>query len=130
MKIFVILSFLLLVTKIACCQIFINPENLTDKHRNGSREHPYANWDEVTWHDNTNYFQKSGTICLLQKSMQIKANNVTLSSYDKGDKPMLISHSKYIIHISDQYNVSIKGFIINGDSMRTASAIYLQTIPP
>ena len=72
--------------------IHIDPENTSDNKKDGSKEHPFSSFSEVTWKDGKIYAIKRGTT-LYSGTIMIKANGVTLASYGEGPRPVIISSS-------------------------------------
>ncbi len=61
--------------------IYINPENKKDPEENGSIEHPFDSFSDISkWKDNTSYAIKRGTK-IYAGEIVISGNNITLCSY-------------------------------------------------
>jgi hypothetical protein len=68
--------------------VFINPNNISDNSRDGTLEHPFISFDEVSWKNNTTYALKRSTI-LRCGQIRIQADGVTLASYGDGQRPLI-----------------------------------------
>lgn len=69
--------------------IHINPE-VNDADEDGTVEHPYNSFDDITWQDNTTYAIKRGTT-IKANSIVVTANGVTICSYGDGKRPVIHS---------------------------------------
>lgn len=90
--------------------VYIDPNNRNDPHKNGSKEHPFSSFDEVTWADGKVYALKRGT-SLHSGSIMLHANDVTLASYGEGKRPSIISTSDFhavSTDWGDAHNVTIR----------------------
>ncbi|MBN1789454.1 MAG: right-handed parallel beta-helix repeat-containing protein [Bacteroidales bacterium] len=70
--------------------IYIDPGNISDADQDGSIEHPFDSWKEITWKSGKVYLQKSGTVAIEDKVL-VGAGNITLGSYGDGEKPVIQS---------------------------------------
>lgn len=69
--------------------IHIDPTNIGDIQADGSTEHPYSSFNDVTWHDDSVYVLKRGTV-LKSTQIVINASNVTIATYGNGDRPLIL----------------------------------------
>ncbi len=72
--------------------IHIDPANTDDPGRDGSIDHPFISFEEVTWENNQVYALKRGTT-LHTGTVMIFADSVTLASYGEGERPVINSSS-------------------------------------
>jgi len=73
--------------------VYIDPGNTNDNLEDGSSEHPFNSWSDVSWEEGYQYLQKRGTTSDETK-ISIYAGNVTLGAYGEGDKPVIQSNSE------------------------------------
>lgn len=113
---------IVIVPKIS--QFYIDPENSNDPLEDGTKEHPYNTWDDVTQHDDGMHIMlKRGTTLSLDK-IAIEANNITFKDYGEGNKPVVKSNSyDYVIESSNNSNIAIKNIEFIAEN--AISAIYL-----
>jgi hypothetical protein len=87
--------------------IYIDPRNTEDLVQNGSPEHPFDSWKDITWKAGTTYLQKSGTVANEDK-ITISADQVSLSAYGEGASPVINSTSSdYAIQALDKTKLRI-----------------------
>lgn len=102
---------------------YIDPQNESDPLKDGSRNHPFSSWSEVSWETNTFYLQKRGTIAFEEK-ISVYSNNVTLGAYGEGNTPIIESNSyEYAIRMYDKTNNIIRDLQIKGE--KAISCIYI-----
>lgn len=68
--------------------VYIDPNNLNDNQKNGTIDHPYCSFTEITWKDNTVYALKRSTL-LRSSQIRIQGNGITLASYGSGQRPVI-----------------------------------------
>jgi hypothetical protein len=102
---------------------YIDPENNNDSLENGSYDHPYNSWNDVTWIEGYSYLQKRGTVAV-EKKINIGSGDVILGSYDEGYIPKINSMATdFAIRIFEKSNITIMNLnIIAPDAI---SCIYL-----
>lgn len=105
-----IITFKLAPSKNTC---YIDPGNLNDPQKNGSKDHPFSSWKEVNWQYGYYYLQKCGTQASEDKILVI-ADNVTLGAYGSGQLPEIISAANdFSIKLFERSNVTIQNLEIN-----------------
>ncbi|MFO7924691.1 MAG: right-handed parallel beta-helix repeat-containing protein [Bacteroidales bacterium] len=90
--------------------IHIDPLNTDDPVKDGSVQHPFSSFSEITWNDGAVYALRRGTTTETGTIM-IFADNVTLASYGKGARPVIKSLSEdYAVSTSWQggHNITIR----------------------
>lgn len=88
--------------------VYIDPTNINDDMRDGTLEHPFSSWKEVTWNPDFAYLQKKGTISNEGK-INIYSENVVIGSYGEGDLPVVTSSAKdYAIRAFEKSNITIR----------------------
>lgn len=103
--------------------VYIDPTNRNDLSENGTIEHPYNSWSDVTWKNDYKYYQKRGTTASEDK-ISIYCNGATLGAYGDGEKPKIISTAKdYAIQALDKQLVNIVNLHIIAEN--AISSIYL-----
>lgn len=101
--------------------IYIDPEN-NDPLEDGTLEHPFNSWADVTWTDGYEYLQKRGTIAN-EKSIGIGAGNITLGAYGAGSMPVIQSSaSDHAFNIFEKSNITIQN--LNIKAPEAVSCIY------
>jgi len=92
--------------------VYIDPENSSDAHEDGSINHPYDSWHDVTWLDGYTYLQKRNTRFVTTESIQPNASNIKIGAYGVGKKPAIEGNME--VKIIDVYNhvVTIENFEI------------------
>jgi len=102
---------------------YIDPTNINDQSEDGSVDHPYDSWSDITWKEGNKYLQKKGTTANESK-INIYASNVTLGSYGEGDKPVINSlSSDFAFRAFEKYNLTIQDLkILANDAI---SCIYI-----
>jgi hypothetical protein len=94
---------------------YIDPNNEGDALADGSYNHPFPSWSQVTWEEDASYLQKRGTVANEEKIL-ITAAGVTLGDYGSGEKPVINSLADdYAIKAQEKNNVTIKNLKINAD---------------
>jgi len=94
---------------------YIDPENSSDPMENGSLDHPYDNWTDVIWEDNSHYYVKRGTV-IQQEKILITASNLVIDAYGSGPIPVLISTSTdFGMTVYDKANITIRNLHIIAD---------------
>ncbi len=103
--------------------VYIDPTNVNDISENGSLEHPFNSWKDITWENGYKYFQKRGTTANEDK-ISIYCDDATLGSYGEGDFPIIESTSEsYAIQALDKDNLYIADIHIIADN--AIGGIYL-----
>ncbi len=96
--------------------IHIDPENVEDTYEDGSEQHPFDSFDDVTWVDNEVYAIKRG-ITFTSSMILVMANNVTICSYGQGDRPIIkcneVSMSGY-----NRYAINANWAGVSGNTIR------------
>ncbi len=73
--------------------IHIDPTNINDAQMDGTTEHPFNSFDQVSWHNNTVYALKRGTL-LYSGQIRIQGNGITLATYGSGSRPVICCTDK------------------------------------
>jgi len=103
--------------------VYIDPGNANDNLEDGSLEHPFNSWSDVSWEEGYQYLQKRGTTSEETK-ISIYAGNVTLGAYGEGDKPVIQSTSEEsAIKFFNKIDISIKDLRIIAE--KAISCIYI-----
>ncbi len=77
--------------------VYLDPNNSNDLLENGSIDHPFDSWQDITFKEGYTYLQKRGTSTQIEKLL-ISANNVTLGAYGEGEIPEITSQTNaYLI---------------------------------
>ena len=101
---------------------FIDPTNTDDPLEDGSLDHPYSSWKNVSWTDGYYYLQKSGTKAY-ESDILIGADSVTLGAYGNGALPIINSNSAtYVFKGYNKKYVNIQDLNIIGNQAQ--SCIY------
>jgi hypothetical protein len=101
---------------------FIDPANVNDPQEDGSMEHPFDEWSNVTWKEGGVYLQKRGTKTILEK-INIFANSVTLGSYGTGDLPVIESNTEsFVIRAYEKNDITIQD--LNVKAPKAISCVY------
>ena len=95
--------------------IYIN-SNTVDEKRDGSVEHPFKSFDEVTFRENTRYKIKKNSVFQISAPIYITKKGIAISSYGKGNLPVFILRSSAATNI----------FIVENASDISISNIHLQ----
>ena len=106
--------------------VYIDPTNSGDPGQNGSLDHPYDSWTDFSFQNNTTYLQKAGTIHISGSSIAIDSkNNLTLSSYGTGAKPIIqkTGGNSQNIKIQRSNHITIDGFEVIGLENRSNTGI-------
>ena len=103
-------------------KVFIDPENISDVNENGSINHPFNSWSDVTWKHGYTYLQKRGTTATVDK-IQIGTSHVTLGAYGTGVAPVITSPTNsYLISGFEKKNVTISDLDLRAEN--AISSIY------
>ena len=87
---------------------YIDPENSNDLLEDGSLQHPFDAWSDVSWKEGSTYLQKRGIVASSNK-INIFASNVTLGAFGEGERPIIASQTKdFVIRAYEKSNVSIQ----------------------
>jgi hypothetical protein len=101
---------------------YIDPTNENDPLENGSINHPFNSWNDVSWEEGHSYLQKRGTTTNENK-INVYASNITLGSYGEGEYPVINSSaSDFAIRIFEKSNVTIQNLKVVADN--AISCIY------
>jgi hypothetical protein len=101
---------------------YIDPTNQLDDIQNGTVEHPYSTWKQVTWVSGNTYLQKSGTVAMESK-VNISASDVKVGSYGEGDQPVIQSNvNDFAIRAFEKSDILIEGMHIIAS--KAVSCIY------
>ena len=101
---------------------YIDPQNTNDASEDGSIEHPYDSWSDISWEEGNSYLQKKGTTANEGK-INIYANNVTLGAYGEGESPVINSSATdFAIRAFEKSDITIKDLKIIADE--AISCIY------
>jgi hypothetical protein len=101
---------------------YIDPQNANDALEDGSLEHPYDSWSDISWEEGNSYMQKRGTTTNEGK-INIYANNVTLGAYGEGESPVINSSaSDFAIRAFEKSDITIRDLKIIADE--AISCIY------
>ncbi len=99
--------------------VYIDPTNTGDPNEDGTVDHPYDSWADFSFTDNTTYLQKAGTEFQLSGTLNIdNVNNVTISSYGEGERPILHSNpgtNAAMIRVARAENTVVDGMALIGN---------------
>ncbi len=98
--------------------VYIDPTNSGDPGQNGSIDHPFDQWADVTFVSGNTYLQKCGTTYVIGSQIYLlDKSHITLGSYDTGPKPIIhrLSGTGDIIRIRRCQTIIIDGFELKGD---------------
>ncbi len=88
--------------------IYIDPDNASDPSEDGTLEHPFNSWSDITWRNNVSYLQKRNTVTMEQK-INIYADSVTLGAYGVGELPVIESKAEdFAIRAYERSNLVIR----------------------
>lgn len=73
--------------------LYFNPLNSSDANRDGTKEHPYISFEEVSFSDNMVYLVSRGTTMETGNISFRNADNVTVGAYGEGTIPRINSGS-------------------------------------
>lgn len=76
--------------------LYINPQNSSDANRDGSKEHPFINFAEISIANNTTYLIKRGTTMEEGNISFRSVANVKIGAYGEGNIPLINSGSVII----------------------------------
>jgi hypothetical protein len=68
--------------------VHIDPTNINDAKMDGTIEHPFNSFDQISWHNNTVYALKRGTL-LKSGQIRIQGDGITLATYGTGNRPVI-----------------------------------------
>jgi parallel beta-helix repeat protein len=101
---------------------YIDPTNTNDPLEDGTTDHPFDSWADVSWQEGNSYFQKRNTTANESK-INVYANNVTLSAYGQGDNPVINSSATdFAVRVFEKTDVTIQNLKIIADE--AISCIY------
>lgn len=102
--------------------VYIDPDHKNDEMANGSINHPFSSWTDITWKEGYTYLQKRGTISYLDKIL-VGANNVKLASYGEGELPIISSNTNtYLISGFEKAGISLSQ--LNLQAPNAVSSVY------
>ncbi|MBN1281141.1 MAG: InlB B-repeat-containing protein [Candidatus Thermoplasmatota archaeon] len=93
--------------------IYIDPTNVNDPDENGSPQHPYDSWTDVTIQSNTIYLMKRGTFEALSYFISVVNKvNVTIATYGTGDRPHLTQNvdNSCVFRFENSQHIEISGY--------------------
>jgi hypothetical protein len=92
--------------------IFIDPDNNNDLLEEGSYDHPFNSWQDVTWKEGFHYAQKRSTQTTEDKIL-VTANDITIEAYGTGESPLLKSTADdYALKFYEKNNILVKNIEI------------------
>ncbi|MBN1415992.1 MAG: cadherin domain-containing protein [Bacteroidales bacterium] len=101
---------------------YIDPGNKNDTKEDGSLDHPFDSWSDISWKEGNTYLQKKGTTTQIEK-INIFANNVMLGAYGDGELPVIISETNsFIIRAYEKVDITISSLHLIGRN--AVSCIY------
>ncbi len=95
--------------------IYIDPTNITDPLENGSIQHPFDSWEDVSFASGNTYLQKRGTTFIANKPISIiNKENIILDAYGSGVNPIIsyIGPEANTISIENSQNSTIQNLEI------------------
>ena len=102
--------------------VYIDPDNTNDVLKNGSLNHPYSSWTDITWKEGYTYLQKRGTTFKTDKLL-VGASSVTLGAYGEGNLPVISSEiNTYLVSGFEKSRVKIQNLSLQADN--AVSCIY------
>jgi hypothetical protein len=102
---------------------YIDPTNANDPLEDGTIDHPFDSWADVSWQEGNIYLQKRGTTANENK-INIYANNVVLGAYGEGESPVINSlATDFAIRAFEKTDVTIQNLKIVANE--AISCIYL-----
>jgi hypothetical protein len=94
--------------------VHINPKNIADPEEDGSLDHPYDSWLDISWEPGNEYLQKKGTSAVVDKIV-IGADNVLLGAYGEGELPVIYSETNaYLIVGFERKSITINNLHLQG----------------
>jgi len=103
--------------------VYIDPENTNDVLEDGSSEHPFDSWLDITWSEGFSYLQKRGTTANEISKISIYANNVVIGAYGEGENPVIWSASEdYALKAVEKSQIKIENISIVAE--KANSSIY------
>jgi hypothetical protein len=102
---------------------YIDPTHQNDAVQNGTEQHPYSSWKQVSWVSGNTYLQKSGTTAMESK-VNISASNVKIGSYGDGAQPVIQSSvNDFAMRAFEKSNLAIEDLHIIAPE--AVSSIYI-----
>ena len=102
--------------------VYIDPGNTNDPYSNGSKNHPFSSWINVSWKEGYSYLQKCGTTANVA-NLKLGANFITISSYGEGSKPVIQSTTtSYLISGFEKSGIRISNLVLEAE--KSAGCIY------
>jgi hypothetical protein len=98
---------------------YIDPTHINDAQEDGSVQHPFDSWGDVTWEEGHTYLQKRGTTAI-SKKINVYAGNVILGAYGDGEEKPIISSSTndFAIRVYEKSNITIRDLsVIANDAL-------------
>ncbi|MBC8488996.1 MAG: cadherin domain-containing protein [Bacteroidetes bacterium] len=105
--------------------VYIDPTNQGDPGEDGSIEHPFDQWSDVTFVDGNMYLQKRGTVSALSSNISIDShNNITIGAYGDGIPPEITySGSGNLISITRSSLCIVQDLKLSGELLNTTSIV-------
>jgi hypothetical protein len=110
--------------------IHIDPTNASDPQEDGSLDHPFDSFEDVTWTDGAIVVVRRGTT-LDTDVVEIRASNVTLASYggDADARPVIhctavasSGNNRHAIYATDRTDITIRDLEIHAPTPPAACA--------
>jgi hypothetical protein len=103
--------------------VYIDPTNIDDPLEDGTIQHPFNSWQDVTWKTDFKYLQKRGT-SISEEKIGVYSSGATIGAYGEGDYPVILSTAKdYAIQALDKESLAVTNIHIIADD--AISAIYV-----
>jgi hypothetical protein len=111
-----ILTILILLLSLAAypVTVYIDPSQHSTGE-NGTKQHPFDSWTDVSLTNGNVYLQKRGTTYTSPTQIYVNDHSVTIGAYGSGNRPIFsYTGTSYAIRINASY-CSISGLEINGN---------------
>ena len=102
--------------------VYVDPTNGGDPGQDGSIDHPWASWSDVTPQSNTNYLQKRGTVetrtspLITLSHMSGDLHDIYIGAYGTGDRPQIYFNSgSNGIYLKYTRNITIENLELIGN---------------
>ena len=99
--------------------VYIDPTNSGDPDEDGTLEHPYNSWLDISFTDNTTYLQAAGTEFTLVSTLDIdNVDNVTIGAYGDGPRPIIHSNpstNAAMVRVARASNTVVDGLALIGN---------------
>jgi len=102
--------------------VYIDPTNQSDPAEDGSIDHPFDSWSDISIASNTSYLQKRGTTYTMSGdgiTINGDYDSILFGAYGTGDKPIInytrqVGSASQVFYLKRTNHITIRDFEVTG----------------